>query len=134
WCGSRPGARRSLTRGLMAGSSSTALKSWRSTARSSRSASACFSTGPRGAPAALHRKGKTVADPQPPFAGLAQEGTARELEDALVEAIEEALSKLSGGQRSDDGAVEEAAYRAIRRTLMDTKGKKPATAVHVVRV
>jgi ribonuclease J len=82
----------------------------------------------------LDKKGRLVADPQLALHGLAEEGDERELESAIVEAIEEALAKLSGGQRSDDGAVEEAAYRAIRRTLMDTKGKKPATAVHVVRV
>jgi ribonuclease J len=82
----------------------------------------------------LDRKGKLVADPQLSLHGLAEEGDERELEDSLVEAIEDALSKLSGNQRGDDGAVEEAAYRAIRRTLMDTKGKKPTTAVHVVRV
>jgi ribonuclease J len=82
----------------------------------------------------LDRKGKLVADPRLALHGLAEEGDERELEDALIEAIEGALAKLSGQQRGDDGAVEEAAYRAIRRTLMDSKGKKPATAVHVVRV
>jgi ribonuclease J len=82
----------------------------------------------------LDRKGKLVADPRLALHGLAEEGDERELEDALIEAIEGALAKLSGQQRGDDGAVEEAAYRAIRRTLMDTKGKKPTTAVHVVRV
>ena len=86
------------------------------------------------APVVLDRKGKLVADPQLALHGLAEEGDERELEDTLVEAIEDALAKLSGNQRGDDGAVEEAAYRAIRRTLMDTKGKKPTTAVHVVRV
>jgi ribonuclease J len=82
----------------------------------------------------LDRKGRLVADPRLALQGLAEEGDERELEDALAEAIEDALAKLSGQQRNDDGAVEEAAYRAIRRTLMDAKGKKPATAVHVVRI
>jgi ribonuclease J len=82
----------------------------------------------------LDRKGRLIADPQLSLSGLAEEGDERALEDAIVEAIEEALAKLSGGQRSDDGAVEEATFRAIRRTVMDTKGKKPTTAVHVVRV
>jgi ribonuclease J len=82
----------------------------------------------------LDRKGRLIADPQLALHGLAEEGDERELEGAIVEAIEEALAKLSGGQRNDDGAVEEAAYRAIRRAVMETKGKKPTTAVHVVRV
>jgi ribonuclease J len=82
----------------------------------------------------LDRKGRLVADPQLALHGLAEEGDERELEDAIVDAIEAALAKLSGGQRNDDGAVEEAAFRAIRRTVMDAKGKKPTTAVHVVRV
>jgi ribonuclease J len=82
----------------------------------------------------LDGKGKLIADPQLALHGLAEEGEEDELEDALIAAIEEALAKLSGGGRADDDAVEDAAYRAIRRTLMDMKGKKPATAVHVVRV
>ena len=82
----------------------------------------------------LDRKGKLMADPQLALHGLAEEGDERALEDSLIEAIEAALAKLSGQQRGDDDAVEEAAYRAIRRTLMDAKGKKPTTAVHVVRV
>ncbi len=82
----------------------------------------------------LDRKGKLVADPQLALHGLAEEGDERELEDKLIDAIESALAKLSGQQRGDDGTVEEAAYRAIRRTLLDTKGKKPTTAVHIVRV
>ncbi len=82
----------------------------------------------------LDRKGKIVADPQLALYGLVEEGDERELEDKLIDAIEAALAKLSGPQRGDDGAVEEAAYRAIRRTILDTKGKKPSTAVHIVRV
>jgi ribonuclease J len=82
----------------------------------------------------LDRKGRLVADPQLALHGLAEAGDERELEDAIVGAIEAALARLSSGQRNDDGAVEEATYRAIRRTVLDTRGKKPATAVHVVRV
>jgi len=82
----------------------------------------------------LDRKGRLIADPQLSLSGLAEEGNERELEDAIVGAIEEALARLSGGQRNDDVAVEEATYRAIRRTVLDAKGKKPTTAVHVVRV
>lgn len=82
----------------------------------------------------LDRKGRLVTDPQLALHGLAEEGDERELESTLIDAIEEALGRLNGQQRGDDGAVEEAAFRAIRRTLMDTKGKKPATAVHVVRI
>jgi ribonuclease J len=82
----------------------------------------------------LDRKGRLVADPQLSLHGLAEEGAERELEDAIVGAIEEALARLGGGERADDNAVEEAAYRAIRRTVLDAKGKKPTTAVHVVRI
>jgi len=82
----------------------------------------------------IDRKGHLVADPQVALQGLAEEGEERELTDAVLDAIEAALAKLSGGQRNDDGAVQDAAYRAIRRILLDSRGKKPATAVHVVRV
>jgi ribonuclease J len=82
----------------------------------------------------LDGKGRLVTDPQLALHGLAEEGDERELENTLIDAIEEALGRLNGQQRGDDGAVEEATFRAIRRTLMDAKGKKPATAVHVVRV
>ena len=82
----------------------------------------------------IDRKGRLVADPQVALQGLAEEGDESQLASAVLDAIEEALARLSGGQRNDDNAIEDAAYRAIRRTVMDTKGKKPATAVHVVRI
>ncbi|MCW5772313.1 MAG: ribonuclease J, partial [Rhodospirillaceae bacterium] len=82
----------------------------------------------------LDRKGRLAADPQLTISGLAEAGEEAALEDAILDAIEAALAKLSGGQRHDDNVVEEAAYRAIRRTVLDAKGKKPTTSVHVVRV
>ncbi len=49
-------------------------------------------------------------------------------------AVEEALSRLSRSARRDDDAVEEAASIAVRRTAARLWGKKPLTAVHVIRL
>ncbi len=82
----------------------------------------------------IDRKGKLVADPRVALHGLVEEAEELDLEDKILDAVEDALDRLTGNRRGDDHAVEDAAYRAIRRTVMDSMGKKPTTAVHVVRV
>jgi ribonuclease J len=81
----------------------------------------------------VDRKGRIVADPQISLHGLADESDVNDLIDTMQAAVEESLDRLGSG-RSDDGAIEEAAYRAIRRVVNDARGKKPNTTVHVVRI
>ncbi len=82
----------------------------------------------------VDRKGRLAAEPRISLHGLAEEGDEQDLHAAVSEAIEQAIAKINGADRSDDGAIEEAAYRAVRRALMNERGKKPQTAIHVVRV
>lgn len=61
-----------------------------------------------------------------------------EREDAIlppvVDAVADAVNRLSGRDRANDELVAEAARRAVRRTLRQVCGKRPHTEVHLVRV
>ncbi|MGH6620461.1 MAG: ribonuclease J [Alphaproteobacteria bacterium] len=61
-----------------------------------------------------------------------------EREDAIlppvVDAVCDAVNRLSGRDRANDELVAEAARRAVRRTLRQICGKRPHTEVHLVRV
>lgn len=61
-----------------------------------------------------------------------------EREDAIlppvVDAVADAVNRLSGRDRANDELVAEAARRAVRRTLRQICGKRPHTEVHLVRV
>jgi ribonuclease J len=79
--------------------------------------------------------GQPVAPVQVSTQGIVEDGgRGEELEAALVAAAEAALHDLSKGDRRDDDAVAEAVRRAVRRTIVAMRGKKPPTRVHVVRV
>ncbi len=90
--------------------------------------------GAAAATVVIDRKGRLAADPQVSLRGLAEEGDAKDLEAVVSAAIEEAIAKINGADRGDDVAVEEAAYRAVRRVLMNERGKKPQTTIHLVRI
>ena len=61
-----------------------------------------------------------------------------EREDAIlppvVDAVADAVDRLSDRDRADDEHVAEAARSAVRRTLRQICGKRPHTEVHLVRV
>lgn len=61
-----------------------------------------------------------------------------EREDAIlppvVDAVADAVNRLSDRDRANDELVAEAARRAVRRTLRQICGKRPHTEVHLVRV
>jgi ribonuclease J len=82
----------------------------------------------------VDRKGRLRADPRITLQGLVEADGAEDLYDAAVEAVESALERLPPGAREDDISIEEAAVRALRKIVQQLRGKKPATAVHVVRV
>lgn len=52
----------------------------------------------------------------------------------VVDAVADAVNRLSDRDRANDELVSEAARRAVRRTLRQICGKRPHTEVHLVRV
>ena len=82
----------------------------------------------------LDGRGRLQADPQLTVQGLLDGDDDDASRQSVIAAIADAVAKLSAAQRRDDDAVSEAARIAVRRTLRDVVGKRPATHVHVVRV
>ncbi len=83
----------------------------------------------------LDGRGRLAADPQLSVPGLIDaEGADEQAARLALDAIADAVADLDRGQRDDDAEVAEAVRQAVRRTLRDTVGKRPATEVHVVRL
>jgi ribonuclease J len=80
------------------------------------------------------RDGALLADPQISVRGLSEEIEEGRLQDAMADAVERAVTALSGGRRQDDEAIRDAARSALRRTLRNRYDKRPIVEVHVVRV
>jgi ribonuclease J len=82
----------------------------------------------------LDRAGRLIGEPRLTVHGLLDpEGDA----DAIAEleaAIGDAIAKIPLRDRGDDGAVREAVRLAVRRSLNVSRGKKPVTDVHLIRV
>ena len=57
-----------------------------------------------------------------------------ELADAIVAGLQEMMADLSAAERRDDGRIEDAAHKALRRVVRAHLGKKPLTDVHIVRI
>jgi len=55
------------------------------------------------------------------------------LVDALYLAIEEAFHSVPKSSIEDDGALQDAVQKAVRRLVFQEHGKKPVTIVHCVR-
>ena len=53
---------------------------------------------------------------------------------ALAEEIEDAIESMRGKARRDNGTVEEAVIRCIRRIFANGQKGKPLTRVHISRV
>ncbi len=85
----------------------------------------------------LNAAGELLAEPRLSVEGLLdEESDARDaatLED-VIGAVGDAVERLSKAARRDDGSVAEAVRFAVRRRLKATRGKKPLTEVHVVRI
>lgn len=81
----------------------------------------------------LDRDGRLKADPQITVHGLLDPELDAEVLDELSESVLAAVNALPPGDRDDD-AVKEAARLAVRRSLHASRGKKPVTDVHVVRI
>ena len=80
----------------------------------------------------IDAQGRAVKPPKISLRGIDDEdGT---LSDAVAAGLNEMLADLSVSERGDDGRIEEAASQAVRRVVRAHLGKKPLTAVHIVRI
>lgn len=80
-------------------------------------------------------KGQLIDEPQLSAPGVFDEDDADvEAFDRAIDEMEEAVLSLSPRARKDDEAVEEAARRALRRTMNEATGRRPQVQVHIVRV
>lgn len=79
-------------------------------------------------------KGALAAAPRISARGILDPEADRDALDAVAKAVSEAVAALPKAERRDDGAVGEAARRAVRRTIVALRGHKPLTEVHVVRI
>ncbi|MEE2970925.1 MAG: ribonuclease J [Pseudomonadota bacterium] len=79
-------------------------------------------------------RGRLMADPQLTAQGLIDDQGDAASHQAALAAIADAIEKLSDRDRKNDDIISETARIAVRRSLRDTMGKRPATQVHVVRL
>lgn len=83
----------------------------------------------------MNRKGQVIDEPQLSAPGVFDEnGDDSNRFDEAIDAMEEAVLKLSPKARKDDDAVEEAASRGLRRAMRDATGGRPLVQIHVVRI
>ncbi|MBT5239584.1 MAG: ribonuclease J [Rhodospirillaceae bacterium] len=81
----------------------------------------------------LEEDGRLATDAQVSVLGildpLADDGSS-----ALAEEVEDAVERMKGKSRRDDGAVEEAVRRCIRRIFAGGQNGKPLVRVHIARI
>lgn len=82
----------------------------------------------------LDRKGFLAADPGLSLLGVADDADADELYDDLLDAVEDAIGRLSAPARRQDDAVIDAVQVAVRRRVRSVFDKKPVTDVQVIRL
>ena len=82
----------------------------------------------------LDRRGEPLAPPTISTIGLVEPAAAEAAAPALRSVVERALDELPGDLRRDDGAVRDAARRALRRILNERFGKRPLVEIHLVRI
>jgi ribonuclease J len=80
----------------------------------------------------IDKRGRAAAPPKVSLRGIDDRDGA--LGKAIMAGLEEVLADLSTVERGDDGQIEEAARRAVRRVVRAHLGKKPLTDVHIVRI
>ncbi len=80
-------------------------------------------------------QGELLADPEITLYGLADDDDEDDvLYDLVVAAIEHTLGNLSRNKLRQDDALQEAVRAAIRRAIRGTRGKRPQTDVHLIRL
>jgi len=82
----------------------------------------------------LNRQDRLVAPPTISLVGVVEKAAVEAAAPALRATVERTLDELPAGARGDDGAVREAAQRALRRALNERFGKRPVIEIHLVRI
>ncbi len=82
---------------------------------------------------ALDEDGDLLADPVFSTSGLLEADEPHLIEDA-IDAIDNALDRLSARKRRDDAETHEAIRLAVRRFFQDRLDKRPVTDIHLIRV
>ncbi len=82
----------------------------------------------------LDREGGLAAPPAVSVIGLVEAAAAEAAGPVLRAAVERAIDELPAGPRRDDGAVRDAARRALRRALNERFGKRPLIEIHLIRI
>jgi ribonuclease J len=90
------------------------------------------SSGAAVASVVLSGTGRLLAEPRLTVHGLADDDD-RAIDDA-VEAIVDALDRMSNADLEDDDEIAEAIRIAVRRSFRESVGKRPLTKVHVMRL
>ena len=85
---------------------------------------------------ALDKRGRIVAGPEVRALGLPteDEDDLDQVLDELAEAAEQALAKLSGGDRDLDDTVETALSRAVKKASQRIWGRRPVVETTVLRI
>ena len=79
-------------------------------------------------------RGRGLGDPMVTATGLYDRDEAETFDALLSDCVREAVGGLPPGRRRSDGAVAEAARRAVRGAARAEFGKRPEVSVHVARV
>ena len=124
--------RRSSTMSMPAGWRATAMASSRWRALALRERRKLLWNGAAAATLVIDQQGRPKAAPVVSLRGMEDEDG--DLADAIVAGLKEMLADLSAAERRDDGRIEDAAHKALRRVVRAHLGKKPLTDVHIVRI
>jgi ribonuclease J len=82
----------------------------------------------------VDKDGQLLADPKLALPGLVGDQAAAGLLAGAVSAITQTIEDLPRPARRDNTALREAVRLAIRRSIFQARGKKPAIEVHLVRL
>ena len=82
----------------------------------------------------VDRSGRTLVPPQVSGRGILDGDGEEAMRDALAAAVAGAVDRLPRTQARDDDALHEAARRAVRRTVRESRGKRPVIDVQIARV
>lgn len=82
----------------------------------------------------LNGGGRTLVEPSVSSRGIVAEDEVADLTSELATRCNQAIGRLTGMQRRDDGTVEEAARRAMRRHVREQYNRRPLVEVHVMRI
>jgi len=92
-------------------------------------------TGVAVATVVLDKEGELVQTPQISAPGIVDAiGEDKVMHEEAISAIVEAVEKMPGRQRFNNGKLEGAISRAARRVFRSETGKRPIVEVHIVRV